>query len=109
LATTLLVIPMFAPYNQLLLLPAVMIAVRSRLWQKSRYSRFLCSIAALSIAWQFLAAACLIIALAFLSAATVQRVWVLPIYLSFATPIMVYAVLLASRRILSDQAQAAMH
>jgi hypothetical protein len=109
LATTLLVIPMFAPYNQLLLLPGIMIVVRSArdLWQKSRSSRFLCSITACSIAWQFVAAACLVIALIFLPDATVQKAWGVPVYASFAIPITIYALLLICRGILADQDQAA--
>jgi hypothetical protein len=104
LATTLLVIPMFAPYNQLLLLPGVMMAARARheLWQKSRLSRFFCSITALSVGWPFLAAACLAVALAFLPGATVQKAWGLPFYPSFAIPITVYALLLVSREVLSS-------
>ena len=75
LATTLLVIPMFAPYNQLLLLPGAMMAVRAKreLWQKSRLSRFFCSVTALSVGWPFFAAACLVAALALLPGPTVQN------------------------------------
>lgn len=105
LTTTLLVIPMFAPYNQLLLLPAIMMTVRSAhdLWRKDRLSRLFCSLTALSILWQFLAAAALVSALAFLPAATVQKPWSLPIYPSFAIPILIYAVLLSSMRALTAQ------
>lgn len=111
LATTLLVIPMFAPYNQLLLLPGVMIAVRARheLWTKSSLFRFFCSITAFSILWPFFGAACLVIALAFLPGPTVQKAWGLPFYPSFAIPITIYALLLASRSVLSDQARSPAH
>jgi len=110
LATTLLVIPMFAPYNQLLLLPGAMMAVRAKreLWQKSRLSRFFCSVTALSVGWPFFAAACLVAALAFLPGPTVQKAWGLPFYPSFAIPIMVYALLLVSRSVLVDQARPAL-
>ena len=111
LATTLLVIPMFAPYNQLLLLPGFMMALRARreLWSRSQFSRFFCSITALAVAWPFLAAACLVIALAFLPAPTVQVAWGLPFYPSFAIPITIYALLLASKSILDGQARPASH
>ena len=107
LASTLLVIPTFALYNQLLLLPGVMMAVRAilRLWQKNRFSRFFCSLTALSISWPFLSAACLVMALAFLPGAMVQKAWGLPFYPSFAIPITIYALLLVSRRVLVDDAQ----
>jgi hypothetical protein len=106
LATTLLVIPMFAPYNQLLLLPGVMMAIRARreLWQKSRFLRFFCSMTALSVGWPFFAAGCLVIALVFLPGPTVQKAWGLPFYPSFAIPIMVYALMLVSRSVLVDPA-----
>jgi glycosyl transferase family 87 len=107
LATTLLVIPMFAPYNQLLLVPGVMMAVRARreLWQQSLFSKFFCSIAALSVGWPFLAAACLVIALAFLPGPTVQKAWGLPFYPSFAIPMTVYLLLLVSRNVMVDRAR----
>jgi hypothetical protein len=105
MATTLLVIPRFAPYNQLLLLPAVMMAVRRRhqLWANSGFSRFFYSVTAFSIAWPFFAAACLVIALAFLPGASVQKAWGLPLYASFAIPITIYALLLVSRDVMTDQ------
>jgi hypothetical protein len=108
LATTLLVIPTFALYNQLLLLPGVMLAVRAivQLWQKNRFSRFFCCITALSISWPFLSAACLVIALVFLPGPTVQKAWGLPFYPSFAIPITIYALLLVSRKVLTTDALA---
>jgi len=107
LATTLLVIPMFAPYNQLLLLPAVMMALRARraLWERSRFSRFFCSISVLSVGSPFLAAACLVMALAFLPGSTIQKAWGLPFYQSFAIPITIYALLLVSRNVMVDTSQ----
>jgi len=111
LATTLLVIPTFAIYNQLLLLPGAMMAMRARreLWQKSRFVRFFCSVASFSVGWPFLAAACLVVALTFLPGATVQKAWGLPFYPSFAIPITVYALMLVSREVLSSgRAQHAM-
>jgi hypothetical protein len=104
LATTLVVIPMFAPYNQLLLLPGVMMALRARreLWRKRRFSQFFCFMTAGSIGFPFLTAACLVIALAFLPGTTVQKAWGLPFYPSFAIPITTYGLLLVSRNVLLD-------
>jgi len=110
LATTLVVIPMFAPYNQLLLLPGVMMALRARqeLLQKSHLSKFFCWITAGSIGFPFLTAACLVIALAFLPGTTVQKAWGLPFYPSFAIPITTYGLLLISRNVLLDSDRAAL-
>jgi len=106
LATTLLLIPMFAPYNQLLLVPGLMMAVRAKneLWKCDRVTRFLCSLSAASVLWPFLSAACLVIALAFLPAPTVQRAWGLPFYPNFAIPLAIFGMLLASRKILTADA-----
>jgi len=99
LATTLLVIPMFAPYNQLLLVPVVMLGVREshRLWAATRLPRFLLGAAAVSLLWPWLAAAGLVIALFFLPGPTVQRAWVLPLLTNFAIPIALFAIVLAVR------------
>lgn len=111
LATTLLVIPTFALYNQLLLIPALMIALQARgaLWQKSRFMQFFCSIAAMSVGWPFFSAACLVIALAFLPTLTVQEAWVLPFYPSFAIPITIYALLLVSRHVMANEVPTGSH
>jgi hypothetical protein len=105
LATTLMVIPMFAPYNQLLLLPGVMMVVRARhrLWAYSFFSRFFCSIAAFSIAIPFFSAAVLVAALAFLPSASVQKAWGPPFCASFAIPITMFGMLVVFRKAMIDQ------
>jgi len=110
LATTLVVIPMFAPYNQLLLLPGVMMALRARqeLLRSSHLSRFFCWMTAGSIGFPLLTAACLVLALAFLPGTTVQKAWGLPFYPSFAVPITTYGLLLVSRNVLLDPDRAAL-
>lgn len=108
LATTLLVIPTYALYNQLFLLPGVMMAVRAsrELWQRSRFSRFFCTITALSVGWPFFAASCMVIALGFLPGPTVQKAWGLPVlFPSFGLPITIYALLLVSKTVMAVQPQ----
>ena len=104
LATTLLVIPMYAPYNQLLLLPALIMAFRAkdRLRQRSWVSRFFLAFTAISVFWPFAAAICLVVALAFVPAVTVQNAWGLPFYPTFAIPIAIYGILLAARSDLAE-------
>jgi hypothetical protein len=106
LATTVVVIPMFAPYNQLLLLPGFMMLARQwrDLWQRSRLSRFFVIMTALSVFWPFVAAAVLVVTLLFLPGTTVQKAWGLPFYPSFAIPITIYALLLISKNVLADRA-----
>jgi hypothetical protein len=63
-------------------------------------------LAAFSIAWPFFAAAGLVIALGLLPGATVQKAWGLPFYASFAMPITIYALLLASSKVMTDPTRA---
>ena len=93
MATTLVVIPMFAPYNQLLLLPALMVIARAirRLWKDLDLSRFFVGITALSIFWPWIAAALLVVAHTVVPGSGIQRAWALPIYTSLTIPIMVLA------------------
>jgi Glycosyltransferase family 87 len=100
-ATTLAVIPMFAPYNQILLLPALIAIVQAfpRLWKQGGLARFLTGVTVVAVFWPWVAAAAEIVALAFLPSATVQRVWMVPLYTSFAIPVSVLGLLLISRKV----------
>jgi len=100
--TTTLLIIRYSPYNLVLLLPGVMMLLRAgrQLWQRSRVSRFLCSISAFAVFWPFLAAVCLVAARAFVPELVERKAWGVPLYATFAIPITVYALLLASRQVL---------
>jgi len=102
LATTLLVMPTFAPYNQLFLLPGAMIVVHGigRLQQESAVSRFLLVLAGIAVIWPWFAAAALVIAAQFLPTGTVQRGWAMPLYTSTVIPIAIASLLLGSRKAL---------
>jgi len=99
LAVTLAVIPMFAPYNQLLLMPALMIFVRSlpALWSKNLLSRFLLAAAVIAVVFPWIAAVSLTAALLFLPATMLQKAWAIPIYTTFAIPVTTLALLLVAR------------
>jgi len=109
MATTLAVIPMFAPYNQLLLMPCLLEIFRTARFASgvNRLSRFLFSATGLVVVWPWLAAALLTIALVFLPASTVQRAWVVPLYTSLAIPVMVLALVLQLRTTLRSGVNAA--
>jgi len=100
--TTTLLIIRYSPYNLVLLLPGVMMLLRAgrQLWQRSRVSRFLCSISAFAVFWPFLAAVCLVAARAFVPEFVERKAWGVPLYATFAIPITVYALLLVSRQVL---------
>jgi hypothetical protein len=92
---------MFAPYNQILLLPALIAIVQAfpRLWKQGGLARFLTGVTVVAVFWPWVAAAAEIVALAFLPSATVQRVWMVPLYTSFAIPVSVLGLLLISRKV----------
>lgn len=89
LAVTVIVIPMFAPYNYLLLLPAIMVIVRN--WQtlanRSTASRIGLYLAAASVGWPWVVTIGMLIASPFLAPEVVQREWWLPLYTSARIPI----------------------
>lgn len=95
LAITLLVVPMTAPYNQVLLLPAVFLIVRSwnRLWNASGLSCLVCVLAALVVLWPWIASLGLAVASLVLRPAAVQRAWALPLWTSIAVPLVVLPLL----------------
>jgi len=96
LAVTVTVIPMTAPYNQLLLLPAIYLTVRNKEFfsRKNPLLLVLSSICILLILWPWLAAGGLLLASCVLPAITVQRAWAVPLYTSLAIPPAVVALLI---------------
>jgi Glycosyltransferase family 87 len=95
LAVTVVVIPMVAPYNQLLLLPAIFLLARD--WGTSTpeapLARFLRIIVEAALFWPWLSAAVLTVASFFLPTAMVQRGWPVPIYTSVGLPLAVVTLL----------------
>ncbi len=89
LAVALLVIPMTAPYNHLLLLPAIFLAARSwdRMWRRSLVTRLTLVIAGMLLLWPWLAATGLMIAALFATSGSLQQAWAVPLYTSLAVPL----------------------
>jgi hypothetical protein len=89
LAVTVIVIPMFAPYNYLLLLPAVLLIARNwrALSNRSAPSRSALYLAAAAVAWPWVATIGLSVASLFLAPEIVQRGWWLPLYTSAKIPV----------------------
>lgn len=107
LATTLLVVPMYAPYNQLLLVPGLIWIVQEiqPQWKKNLLSRFLITLTALAVLWPWLAAGALSVALVFLPGQAVEKAWPLPLYTSLAIPVTTVATLIAARSALPQQSR----
>ena len=95
LAVTLVIVPTFAPYNQILLLPAVFLIAASwtKLWNRNRLARLACSVALLVVFWPWLAACGLMVGSLFLPPSSVQRAWAAPLYTSLGIPLVVLGLL----------------
>ncbi len=95
LAVTVVIVPMVAPYNQLLLLPGVFLLVRDWeiLWTKDRLTRAACVIAGALIFWPWLAAMVLTVASMVAPAASVQRAWAVPLWTSLGIPLVMLPLL----------------
>src|SRR5262249_57133231 len=92
-ALTVLTVPMYAPYNQVLLLPAILWLIREykSLPPASISSRFIYLITTFALCWQWLAS--LALSILYLSGrhAEALRAWKLPFYATFALPVLIFA------------------
>ncbi len=95
LALTVLIVPMYAPYNQVLLLPAILSLVRERpaLVLSSRAARIVYAAAALALAWQWIASIGLTVTW-LASPVEALKMWKLPFYATFTLPVLVFALAL---------------
>ena len=100
MALTVLVVPMYAPYNQVLLLPAVLAVVRDRTFfvARSRGFRLGYGMGGFVLAWQWIAS--LGLSVVFLCGATAWALsgWKWPFLATFATPVLVFAMILVDVR-----------
>jgi hypothetical protein len=84
LTSTLLVMPNFAPYNELLLLPAFLLIVRAAAAHGgSKTLRASAVVAGFFLSWGWLAAIALTLASLFLPPARVQQAWAVPLWSEF--------------------------
>jgi len=95
LAVTVVVVPKAAPYNQVFLLPGIlMVAVNWRvLWGKNRLARAALVLGGVVIVWPWLATTALMVASLGLPPDVVQKAWALPVWTSLAMPLAVVALL----------------
>jgi Glycosyltransferase family 87 len=95
LALTVLVIPMFAPYNQVLLVPAILLLVRERgaFVSRSRIRRWAYGVGVLLVGWQW--AASLVLAVIYLLVSRDRALdgWQWPFFATFALPVWVFALI----------------
>lgn len=90
-----LVVPMYAPYNQVLLLPAVLVLARGRegFLSRGRGVRSLYLLAAFALMWEWIASLGLS-AVYFVSREWALRGWWLPFAATFALPVLIFVLVL---------------
>jgi hypothetical protein len=95
LAATVVIVPSFAPYNQVLLLPAVFLIATSwrDLWSRNWLTRVACAVGALAVFWPWLASCGLLLASLALPANSVQLAWSAPLRNSLLLPVAVLGLL----------------
>jgi hypothetical protein len=100
LATTLIIVPMFAPYNQVLLVACAMLTLKElrTLWNAGRLARFFVRVTAVSLAWPYVSALALALASLFLPTAMVQQAWPVPMATTLMIPVSLLGLLLSGRK-----------
>ncbi len=94
LALIVVTVPMFALYNQILLVPALLLLGRDwRIVAQQKIGRILLLTTTLSLVWPWLTSLSLDVSLLFLPSTTVQEYWKLPFLSSFTLPLFVFATL----------------
>jgi glycosyl transferase family 87 len=98
LTVTVVIVPMIAPYNQVMLLPGILLLSqqRAQLWNKGLLSRTMVFASCLVIFWQWIGSTTVAIGSAFASADTVQEWWAAPLYSMLFVPLPVLALQLMS-------------
>jgi len=96
LATTVVLIPTYAPYNQVLLIPALLILIKERqkIWQRSITNRILFVVTACLIAWPWVSSTTLAGLSLILPRETVERAWAIPAWTVIQIPVGVAALIL---------------
>jgi len=95
LALVVVTVPMFALYNQILLLPALLLLARDAnlLWNGNRTTKLLLAATSVLLLWPWITVLILDLVLLVLPPTTVQNQWKLPFFSSFTLPVMVFVTL----------------
>jgi hypothetical protein len=95
LALTVLVIPMYAPYNQVLLLPVILLLIRERaaFVSRSRIRGLAYGVGVLIVGWQWAASLGLSVIYLLVSRAWALNGWRWPLFATFALPVWMFALI----------------
>jgi hypothetical protein len=96
LALTVVIVPMFAPYNQVLLAPAILALLRSEHEGQSILPsiRLARAVGAVLLVWPWIATIGLSLAYLWLTPELRQRLWPMPFYSNFMLPLFVFGLAL---------------
>jgi len=96
LAVTLLIVPTLAIYNQVLLLPALLMLARDRraIWNRSLSGRVLLVAVAVLLSWQWLSSMVLAGLSFVMPLEVVQKAWAVPAWTALTLPVAVAALML---------------
>jgi hypothetical protein len=96
MALTVLTVPTFSLYNQVLLLPAILLVVRDRrsIWKKNIVSRVILIMVATLLAWPWLSSTVLAALSFVLPHETIERAWAIPAWTVPQIPVGVAALML---------------
>jgi Glycosyltransferase family 87 len=97
LALTVLIVPMYAPYNQVLLLPAILLLVRDQAAFVAQ-KRLAYWIGGAIVLWQWLASLALCLIYILISRERALNGWAWPLFATFALPIWIFALMLVASR-----------
>jgi len=95
LVLTLMIIPTYALYNQVLLIPSLLLIARDRrtLWDTNRVSRFLVAAVAVLLIWPYFSGTILAGLSFFMSREVVQKAWAVPGWTALTLPVAVAALM----------------
>jgi hypothetical protein len=95
MALTVVVVPMYAPYNQVLLLPVIFVLVRDRetFLSQSRSRRMAYSLGVFLVAWQWIASLGLTVTYFLISQTRALEGWKWPFFATFALPVWSFALI----------------
>ena len=100
LALTVVIVPMYAPYNQILLLPAILVLARDRDFfiARSRAARFVFLAAVFALTWEWIASLGLTAAYLLGARSWALSGWKLPFLATFTLPVLIFALMLLDAR-----------
>jgi hypothetical protein len=109
LAVTVAIVPMVTTYNQVLLLPAILVLARSarRLWTQSQASKVVSAVVLVFLVWPWILAFVLLLASYILPPSTVARAWAVPLWTIPATPLAIVSLSFVSSWLSARPAQSA--